>query len=76
VQISTPQVSLAGDPAPGVPKPLIQWPRIAGRSTLEVDGSAYGGLGAGMVHLSPATPSNCQGATISVNLTVTAADAS
>jgi hypothetical protein len=50
------------------------WPVIPAHSTLQVNGSDGNALGAGLLHLSPDTPSACQGATYQVPLDVTAQD--
>ena len=51
------------------------WPVIPAHSTLQVNGSDANALGAGLLHLSPTTPSRCQGATYQVLLDVIAQDA-
>jgi hypothetical protein len=54
------------------PASFDNWPTIAPRSTLEVNGTDNNRLGAGMLHLSSVTEQGCQGATFVVPLTITA----
>jgi hypothetical protein len=51
---------------------LKQWPIIPAHSTLQVNGTDNYALGKGMIHLTNLSPNNCQGASYSVPLTVTA----
>lgn len=58
------------------PTNFNNWPIIPAHATLQVNGTDNNALGAGMLHLTPNTPSGCQGATYQVVLAVTAQDAS
>jgi hypothetical protein len=62
-------------PLPSEPLSLSSWPILAPHSTLQVNGSDYGGLGNHMLHLDYTTPDSCQGASFVVGLVVTAKDA-
>jgi hypothetical protein len=75
ISFVAPPLNNNGFTDPTKPMPLSSWPVIAPHSTLNVNGSDYGGLGSRMVHLDYNTPDECQGASISVGLVVTARDA-
>jgi hypothetical protein len=57
------------------PTNFDNWPTIAPHGTLQVNGSDTNRLGAGMIHLVPTTPQGCQGATFSMQLNVSAVEA-
>jgi hypothetical protein len=56
------------------PANFYNWPTISPHTTLQVNGTDNSQLGAGMIHLSPATPQGCQGATFALGLNVTATE--